>query len=208
MIPSAWLIAASVIPTACLASQLLAVDGLKGVTYRGLERNGIEVFLNIPYGQDTGGPSRFSPPRAQVLPRGTIVDATEYGPACPQALGPWVIPLSLTNVTEMSENCLNLSVARPKGACKGHGLPVMVFIHGGSFWARQNQEATISPDGMVLESVKNGLPVIHVAMNYRLGSRSPLVQIPCAFTANSAALQSLALRSLMFSSPRRLRTPA
>ncbi|PHH91910.1 hypothetical protein CDD83_9777 [Cordyceps sp. RAO-2017] len=45
----------------------------------------------------------------------------------------------------------------------------MVFIHGGSFWTGQNQEITIAPDGMVLEAVQNGLPVIHVAMNYRLG---------------------------------------
>lgn len=48
----------------------------------------------------------------------------------------------------------------------------MVFIHGGSFWGGSNEEITIAPDGMILESEKNGLPVIHVAMNYRLGCKN------------------------------------
>ena len=50
----------------------------------------------------------------------------------------------------------------------------MVYIHGGSFWAGNNHDPTILPDGMILESVRNGLPVIQVAMNYRLGCRGIL----------------------------------
>ncbi|RDA92113.1 hypothetical protein CP533_6067 [Ophiocordyceps camponoti-saundersi (nom. inval.)] len=144
-------------------------DAKKSLTYRGLHRNDVELFLNIPYGHDTGGSNRFKPPRRRVLPAGTTVDATAYGPACPQRFGGWVVPLSLSNVTHISEDCLNLNVARPKGTCARDRLPVMVFIHGGSFWTGQNQEITIAPDGMIEQSVKNGLPVIHVAMNYRLG---------------------------------------
>ncbi|KAI1502026.1 putative lipase [Biscogniauxia marginata] len=139
------------------------------VTYWGLERNGIEVFLNIPYGQDTGGANRFKPPRPYVPAPGTTVDARNYGPACPQRLGPSSPPLVLSNVTEISENCLNLNVARPRGACASDRLPVAVWIHGGSFWTGQNSEITTAPDGMILESISNGLPIIHVAMNYRLG---------------------------------------
>ncbi|KAI1079557.1 putative lipase [Whalleya microplaca] len=145
------------------------VDAKHDVTYHGLERNGIEAFLNIPYGQDTGGANRFKPPRPHVHAPGTVVDARSYGPACPQALGPWVAPISLSNVTEVSEDCLNLNVARPSGASAEDRLPVLVYLHGGSFWSGQNGEITIAPDGLILESVKNGLPVIHVAMNYRLG---------------------------------------
>ncbi|CAO2651475.1 Nn.00g040450.m01.CDS01 [Neocucurbitaria sp. VM-36] len=45
----------------------------------------------------------------------------------------------------------------------------MVWIHGGSFWGGSNVEPTTAPDGLVRQSVENGLPIIHVAMNYRLG---------------------------------------
>lgn len=147
----------------------VAYDSKHNVTYHGLDRNGIEVFLNIKYGKDTSGNNRFKPPRPHVPSPGTRVTARSYGPACPQKLGQWVTPLSLTPVTEISEDCLNLNIARPKHVCPSAKLPVLIYMHGGSFWAGQNQEITITPDGMILESVKNGLPVIHVAMNYRLG---------------------------------------
>ncbi|KAI0602821.1 putative lipase [Biscogniauxia sp. FL1348] len=155
---------------AALASPSPSVTTAPGnVTYQGLERNGIELFLNIPYGQDTSGENRFKPPRPYVPAPGTTVNAGSYGPACPQPLGPSSPPLVLSNVTEISEDCLNLNVARPRGVWAGDGLPVAVFIHGGSFWTGQNSEITTAPDGMILESVENGLPIIHVAMNYRLG---------------------------------------
>lgn len=147
------------------------IDSHHDVTYRGIHRNGIEAFLNIPYGQDTGGKHRFKPPRLYKPAAGSTIHADAFGPACPQKLGPWIKPISLSNVTEVSEDCLNLNVVRPKNTSAKDGLPVMVFIHGGSFWTGQNQEVTITPDGMILQSVKNGLPVIHVAMNYRLGCK-------------------------------------
>lgn len=142
------------------------------VTYHGIHRNGIEAFLNIPYGQDTGGNWRFRPARPHMPVPGSTVQADSYGPACPQPLGSWIVPLSLTNITNISENCLNLNIARPQGTKANNLLPVMVYIHGGSFWAGSNSEITIAPDGLILESVKNKLPVIHVSMNYRLGSES------------------------------------
>lgn len=145
------------------------VDKKQDVTYAGLERNGIEVFLNIPYGQDTGGANRFKPPKPYVAAAGSTIEAKTYGPSCPQQLGGWTPPISLGNITNISEDCLSLNIARPKGACAGDQLPVMVYIHGGSFWAGDNHEPTILPDGMILESEKNGLPIIHVALNYRLG---------------------------------------
>lgn len=141
------------------------------VTYQGLHRNGIEVFLNIPYGQDTSGAYRFQPPRPAVAPAaGTTVVANAYGPACPQQVGPAGLPLSASPVVAVSEDCLNLNVARPCGITPGDQLlPVMVYIYGGGFFTGQNGETVISPDGLILEAVQNGLPILHVAMNYRLG---------------------------------------
>ncbi|KAH6857129.1 Alpha/Beta hydrolase protein [Chaetomium sp. MPI-CAGE-AT-0009] len=155
--------------SAIATSRSPVVDAKHGVSYHGLERNGVEVFLGIPYGQDTSGAGRFKPPQRRVPEPGSRVDATSYGPSCPQALGTWAPPISLGNITRVSEDCLSLNVARPRGTRAKDRLPVMVYIHGGSFWAGDSHDPTILPDALVLESVRNGLPVIHVAMNYRLG---------------------------------------
>lgn len=139
-----------------------------GVEYVGLSSDGIEYFMGIPYAQDTSGANRFKPPRPYFPAPGTRVDATKPGPACPQALGQGFPPLALGSITEVSEDCLSLNIARPK--LDGHGpLPVMVWIHGGSFWLGSNTEPTTAPAGLIHQSLENGLPVMHVAINYRLG---------------------------------------
>lgn len=146
------------------------IDRTTNVTYKGLSRNSIEAFLNIPYGQDTSGEHRFKPPRPYVHTLGSTYDATSCGPACPQTPGPAIAPpIALSDVTAVSEDCLHLNVVRPGGTTPGDKLPVLIFIHGGSFWSGQNCEITTTPDGMILESVQNGLPIIHVGINYRLG---------------------------------------
>jgi carboxylesterase type B len=105
------------------------------VGYRGITRdNGIEAFLGIRYAQDTGGENRFKPPRLYVPPTGSIIDATQPGLACPQLLGQRNAPLALVNITEVSEDCLNLNIVRPALDDSSEKLPVMVWIHGGSFW--------------------------------------------------------------------------
>ncbi|KAJ8123884.1 hypothetical protein ONZ43_g269 [Nemania bipapillata] len=145
------------------------VDASQGVTYEGLNRNGIEVFLGVPYGKDTSGANRFKPPRPYTPARGSVINAKSYGPACPQEISDAAPPFAYTAVTDISEDCLNLIIGRPKGTTSNSSLPVMVFIYGGGFFSGQNSEAITSPDGLVLESVANGLPVIMVAINYRLG---------------------------------------
>ncbi|KAI2466133.1 carboxylesterase family protein [Annulohypoxylon bovei var. microspora] len=150
-------------------SNPLAVNNKNNVTYKGLKRNGVEAFLGIPYAQDTSGANRFKPPQAFVPKQGSTITAQAYGPSCPQPLGVGFPPLTLTNVTEISEDCLHLNVIRPLNVSASDRLPVLVYIYGGSFWTGQNSELATQPDGMVLESVANGLPIVHVAMNYRLG---------------------------------------
>lgn len=146
------------------------LDKTVNVTYKGVYGNGVEHFLNIPYGQDTSGENRFKPPRAYVPTAGSTVNAQHCGPACPQELGDGLgPPITLSTISEVSEDCLNLNVVRPGGTEAGDKLPVLIFIHGGSFWSGQNCEITTQPDGMILESISNGLPIIHVRMNYRLG---------------------------------------
>lgn len=78
----------------------------------------------------------------------------------------------MTPIYEFSEDCLNLNVVRPNDTEPGSKLPVMVYVHGGSFWVGSNQEATTNPDGLVLQSIEAQIPIIHVAINYRLGGAS------------------------------------
>lgn len=171
------------------------VDKRHNLTYNGFDRNGVEVFLNIPYGQDTSGENRFKPPQLHHPEPGSIINAQSLGPACPQQTGRVFAPLALANTTNISEDCLNLNIVRPKGSSNfGSRLPVMLFIHGGSFWVGSNGEPTTSPDGLILESIQNELPVIHIAINYRLGCRWDF-NLLNDFRTNWRFSQSLDLRN-------------
>lgn len=110
-----------------------------GVTYRGIERDGVQHFYGIPYGQDTSGENRFKPPRIYVPAPGSVIDATKPGVACPQPLGKSSPPLGQGNITNVSEDCLNLNIVRPRlnDADRYGQLPVMVWIHGGEFEHRR-----------------------------------------------------------------------
>ncbi|PSN73818.1 putative lipase [Corynespora cassiicola Philippines] len=163
-----WLLLAILAPVGGAATLHVEQDGIK---YLGFDRNGLDVFSGIPYAQDTGGCNRFKPPRPVVHEPGTTIDATRPGIACPQQYGQWYAPLTLANITAFSEDCLNLNIVRPANPSSllGVPLPVLVWIHGGSFWVGSNNEPTHVPDGLVLKSIKDGAPIIHVAINYRLG---------------------------------------
>lgn len=147
-----------------------ACNDVTSVTFNGLYKDQVEAFLGIPYAQDTGGQHRFKPPRPYSFDNGSSISAQSPGPACPQELGAQTLPLYLGNITEISEDCLRLNVNRPNGTNAGDKLPVMVYIHGGSFYSSSKDDPTAQPGGLILESVENGHPVIHVAMNYRLGA--------------------------------------
>ncbi|KAI6946598.1 hypothetical protein KC318_g14987 [Hortaea werneckii] len=151
------------------ASAPAAYDCSGDVTYTGTYRSGVEAFLSIPYAQDTGGEHRFKPPRSYVPTRGTEISATVAGPTCPQQKGAPFAPLFLQNVTDVSEDCLHLNIERPNGTQPHAKLPVMVFIHGGSFILGSKDEPVSQPPGLILQSVANGLPVLVVEINYRLG---------------------------------------
>jgi len=184
-------------------------DQWHSVAYEGLERNGIEVFLNIPFGQDTSGENRFKPPRPYVPELGSTINAQSLGNSCPQRTGKVLGPLALANVTDISEDCLNLIIGRPKGCGPDSRLPVMVWIYGGSFWVGTNGEPTTRPDGLVLESVQNGLPVIHVAINYRLGGERAFVSdgcLACVLIWNDLSLRIFAIQILGRGQVRECRT--
>ncbi|KAF1934638.1 hypothetical protein EJ02DRAFT_429169, partial [Clathrospora elynae] len=47
----------------------------------GIDRNDIEIFLGIPYAQDTSGKNRFKPPVPFAYTPNSVIDATKPGPA-------------------------------------------------------------------------------------------------------------------------------
>jgi para-nitrobenzyl esterase len=116
----------------------------------GLQVGGLRAFLGIPFGSV---PQRFAPSQRAEPWSGTL-DATRYGPACPQADN------GLASHDTQDENCLTLDVYTPDDSRTK--LPVMVFIHGGAFVAG----ATSQYDATQLAMT----PMVVVAINYRLGA--------------------------------------
>lgn len=137
-----------------------------GVSYRGTITNGIEHFQNIFYAEDTSGSNRFAPPVPYTPSPGTVVDATAAGAWCPQGLGGPPLPFTST-ITNVSENCLSLRIARASGPSTK--LPVIVWIHGGGDALGSASDILYTPDGLVRQAKLNGQPVIYVGINYRLG---------------------------------------
>ena len=86
-------------------------DSSLDVAYEGVvDVHGIETFYGIPYAKDTSGQHRFKPPRPFTPAKGSTINAQSAGPACPQPMGDIAAPLYLSNITEVSEDCLHLNV--------------------------------------------------------------------------------------------------
>lgn len=138
-----------------------------GISYVGTTSEGVESFLNIRFGQDTGGQNRFKKPVYYSYPDGTIVNASTPGAACPQALGNPLPEFEgiYGNVTSISEDCLTVRVTRPLGTSKLSGLPVIAYLFGAGYGFGSIYDNTANgPDGLVRENGAKGLPVIYVAI--------------------------------------------
>ena len=133
-----------------------------GVTGTTLD-NGVHAWLGIPFAAPPVGELRFRPPEP-AEPWEETLDATAPGTACPQAAG-------ATNPTASTdEDCLFLNVTTPAGLdASGGDLPVMVWIHGGSW--RTGSGANYDAGALALEG-----DVVVVTVNYRLGAFGFLAQ--------------------------------
>ncbi len=148
----ALLVATVSAPSAELGPIVATVSG----PITGAEKDGVRVFLGIPYAAPPVGERRWQPPVAPepwAEPRAT----TKYGPACPQHADEFFgVP------PEQSEDCLTLNVWTP-GKRDDEKLPVMVWIHGGGFI----QGAGSLPFYEGTRLAQHG--VVVVTINYRLG---------------------------------------
>nr|CAG4717532.1 unnamed protein product [Naegleria fowleri] len=142
-------------------------------------------FKNIPYAQSPVGSRRWNDPVPISTPLQGVLDATQFGPQCPQNC---LLPKGLCAET-MSEDCLTLNVYTPDQLGNG-SLPVMVFIPGGHFDMGTANCALY--DGGYFVGKTN---VILVTINYRLGALGYLVNSKNGLRGNFALKdQRLALK--------------
>jgi para-nitrobenzyl esterase len=124
-----------------------------------VDATGIHSFLGIPYAEAPVGSRRFAPP-VRRTPWDHPFDATQYGPTAPQRQSEGPLAGVLPNVVIPGDEYLNLNIWTPDTSAS---LPVMVFIHGGSWTSGSGaidgyNGHAFARDGIVL-----------VTINYRLG---------------------------------------
>ncbi|KAJ6496255.1 alpha/beta-hydrolase [Mycena sanguinolenta] len=132
--------------------------------------NAVETFFGIRFASP---PARFTPATPIVNPPNIPQSALAFGADCPQFPGRSIFgiagipagpPLRGAN---QSEDCLFLNVWRPEGTSAGDKLPILIYIHGGGFFAGAGSEW--NGTSLVQRSVATGKPIIFVTFNYRLG---------------------------------------
>ena len=145
------------------------VETVSGVV-RGMANTGVKIFRGIPYGADTGGTSRFMPPRKPAAWAGAR-RCIGYGPISPQT--PSGLRSDYSQLIQwdrhigtggMGEDCLSLNVWTP-GLNDGGKRAVLVSFHGGGW-------ATGSGNGPMYDGAQLALlgDVVVVTVNHRLGS--------------------------------------
>ncbi|WP_278237369.1 carboxylesterase family protein [Isoptericola sp. AK164] len=110
--------------------------------------------------------ARFDAP-ADEPPAAGPVDATGFAPSCPQNHDPAGLDVfgpGSARPLPPSEDCLRLTVTAPVDVDPGENLPVVVWIHGGSYVSGAGDAISYDPTLLVREQ-----RVVVVAVTYRLG---------------------------------------
>lgn len=126
---------------------------------RGSSRDGVNVFLGIPYAAPAVGADRYRAPQP-VVPWGGERDATAHGPTASQSAYPPPLDTVLPSSVAPGDDYLNVNVWAP---AEGRSLPVMVWIHGGAFVRGANSIPTYDGSAFARDGV------LLVGINYRLG---------------------------------------
>ncbi|PYI31977.1 carboxylesterase [Aspergillus indologenus CBS 114.80] len=140
---------------------------------RGRDSNKVTQFLGIKYATLN---DRLADAQLIETRDGDVLDATKDGPT---ALSPSFgcdLELSIIQHTlpkkplpQSDVDCLNFNIAIPSDTTTDARLPVFVFIHGGGLFIGANSWPQFDLERLVALSVSNGLPIVAVSINYRLG---------------------------------------
>lgn len=161
----------------------------------GIQTDGVQRFLGIPYAETTAGDNRWRPP-VQLAPWQDVFLANEFGPWCPQfdyerrdegevySGEGWSIFRNVPPNELSDEDCLHLNVftTPPTNTLK----PVMVFLHG-------NALGSSFPMYDGTDVAKAG--IVYVSINYRLHTMGIFAHP--ALTAEASADQPLGRYSEM-----------
>lgn len=183
----AWELGLPVWLFASLAVADPAVTVLNG-TYEGLYLPSFnqDIFLGIPYAQDTGGQNRFRIPQPLNETWDGARPAKTYGHACPD------FQTDRDGTYGMSENCLSINIVRPSGVSSNASLPVAVWIHGGSYQVGTSSLPNYNLTYLVQRSVEIDKPIIATSINYRKGGWGMMYSREIQGTGNT----NLALRDM------------
>ena len=94
---------------------------------RGVSIGNSSAWLGLPFAADPVGSLRFAPPVKRAPWRPAVLNASKYGPSCVERL------FQDPQIDVMDERCLSLCIFTPADVAKGELLPVMAYIHGGSY---------------------------------------------------------------------------
>ncbi|KAF9209677.1 hypothetical protein BGZ59_010015, partial [Podila verticillata] len=123
-------------------------------------------FYGIPYAQPPVGENRFAAPKSlRNQNASTLVDSNKFGHACTQLPSMNSTYDNVVLGAQESEDCLYLNVFTPTLKNESIiGIPVMVYVHGGSFTSLSGTSPVFEPGNLVSRG-----GVVVVTLNYRLG---------------------------------------
>jgi para-nitrobenzyl esterase len=124
--------------------------------------DGVQAWLGLPYAAPPIGPLRWKPPQPASTWTAPFA-ADHFGPSCMQPLRDHGIAYYVGD-DPVAEDCLTLNVWAPAQAHPGARLPVIVYIHGGSFVAGSARKPLYVGDQLAARGA------VVIGINYRLGA--------------------------------------
>ncbi|KAJ5371402.1 uncharacterized protein N7496_007494 [Penicillium cataractarum] len=141
---------------------------------RGKSGDGVTQYLGIKYATLE---NRFADAQLIEERQGDVLDATVDGPTalslpigCDIELGHVQHSILKKELPQSDVDCLNLNIAVPSDATPSSNLPVLFFIHGGGLFIGANSWPQYDLTRLAKLSAEKGLPMVIVAINYRLGA--------------------------------------